>query len=250
MINVTKGFMNREDLRKAIRQARLYVLLTQEFCKRPLLEVARLVIAGGADALQLREKGLQTPGNGMSAIRLRRSRFAHPFGEPEEGLLQLALELRKITRESNTLFIVNDSPHIALEVQADGLHLGQEDVPIKEARRLLGRDRLIGVSVHSIDQARKAQEEGADYLGVGPVFPTQTKALAGAVGLELLRQVSQEIQIPYFAIGGINNTNLEQVLSTGTRRVAICSAIIAQEDILASTQSFTKRLCQPKAYSK
>src|SRR3990167_8805030 len=164
--------MSDKDLRKAIKEARLYVLLTINLCKLSVLDTARLAICGGADVLQLRGKDV-----------------------PEKELRRLALELRALTKELGAIFIINDRPDITIEAQADGLHIGQEDMPIEEARRLVGNDKLIGISAHSIQQARQAQANGADYLGIGPIFPTNTKARVNPVGAQLIQQVVKEI--PY-----------------------------------------------------
>lgn len=211
--------MSGKRLRKAIREARLYVLLTSNLCKHSALDTARLTIHGGAEVLQLRGKDM-----------------------PEKELLRLARELRGLTRELGTLFIINDRPDIAVEVQADGLHIGQEDIPIEEARRLVGNDRLIGLSAHSIQEARRAQAHGADYLGIGPIFTTDTKAQADPVGTKLIEETVKEIDIPFFAIGGIDTRNIRQVLDAGATRVAVCSAIVSQEDVLAATRSFSHEL--------
>lgn len=211
--------MDVKNLRKAIKEARLYVLLTTNLCKRSVLDTARLAVYGGAEVLQLRGRHV-----------------------PEKELLKLALELRALTRELNTVFIINDRPDITIEVRADGLHIGQGDMPIGEARRLVGGDRLIGLSAHSLQEARQAQADGADYLGIGPVFPTSTKVQANPVGTRLIGQVVNEISIPFFAIGGINTNNIRQVLDAGAVRVAICSAIISQEDVLSAARGFCREL--------
>ncbi len=209
----------RRDLRKVIKEARLYVLLTTNLCKHPVIDTARLAISGGAEVLQLRGRDV-----------------------PEKELRWLAMELRELTKELGTVFIINDSPGIAKEVQADGLHIGQEDIPIEEARRLVGDDRLIGFSAHSLQGARHAQALGADYLGVGPIFRTDTKAQADPVGTQLIGLIVREIDIPFFAIGGINTDNIREVLDAGAKRVAVCSAIVSQEDVLAATRCFSDEL--------
>ncbi len=199
-------------MRRAIKEARLYVLLTTNLCKHSVLETARLAIYGGAEVLQLRGRDI-----------------------PEKELLKLARELRGLTKEFHALFIVNDRADITIEVQADGLHIGQEDMPIEEARSIVGDDRLIGLSAHTLQEALRAQEQGADYLGIGPVFSTDTKRQAKPVGTQLIEEVAGEIKIPFFAIGGINIQNIRQVLEAGATRVAVCSAIISQEDVLPAT---------------
>jgi len=211
--------MSDKDLRKAIKEARLYVLLTINLCKLSVLDTARLAICGGADVLQLRGKDV-----------------------PEKELRRLALELRALTKELGAIFIINDRPDITIEAQADGLHIGQEDMPIEEARRLVGNDKLIGISAHSIQQARQAQANGADYLGIGPIFPTNTKARVNPVGAQLIQQVVKEITIPFFAVGGIDTYNVRQVLAAGATRIAVCSAIVSQEDVLDAARGLCREL--------
>lgn len=211
--------MSDKDLRKAIKEARLYVLLTTNLCKLSVPDTARLAVRGGADVLQLRGRDV-----------------------PEEELRRLALKLRALTKELGAILIINDRPDIAIEAKADGLHLGQEDMPIEEARRLVGNDKLIGISAHSIQQARQAQADGADYLGIGPIFPTDTKARVNPVGIQLIQQIVKEITIPFFAIGGINAYNVRQVLGAGATRIAVCSAIVSQEDVLAAAKDLRREL--------
>ena len=201
-----------------LKQARLYVILTSHLCKRPILETARLALEGGADMLQLREKDML-----------------------DADFLRLALELRELTARMGRLFIVNDHPHIALESGADGVHLGQGDMPIGEARKLLGKDFIIGLSTHSLEQAELAYKQGADYIGIGPIFPTQTKPKERPIGTEILRHV-RDLPIPCFAIGGITLTNLSEVTGAGVGRVAVCSAVISQDDALNATRLLSQAL--------
>ncbi|MFN3467718.1 MAG: thiamine phosphate synthase, partial [Candidatus Brocadiales bacterium] len=184
-----------------LKRARLYVILTSHLCKKSILETARLALEGGADILQLREKDMS-----------------------DGDFLRLALRLKELTAKMGRLFIVNDSPHIALDSGADGVHLGQEDMSIGEARKLLGKDFIIGLSAHSLEQARQAHQEGADYLGIGPIFSTQTKPEGHPIGTEILHGV-RDLSIPCFAIGGITLTNLGEIIGAGVGRVAVCSAI-------------------------
>jgi thiamine-phosphate pyrophosphorylase len=123
------------------------------------------------------------------------------------------------------LFILNDRPDIARLAEADGIHIGQDDLPVKEARRILGPDGLIGVSTHNLGQVRQAILDGASYIGVGPVFPSGTKEFEDLAGLELVRQVAGETTLPVFVIGGINPQNIGQALAAGARRVAVSQAI-------------------------
>ncbi|HHT9121969.1 MAG TPA: thiamine phosphate synthase [Candidatus Wunengus sp. YC63] len=197
----------------------MYVIISSGLAKKPVLETLQEVIQGGADAVQLREKTMSD-------------------GE----FLALAKEFRRITSQSKILFIVNDRAEIAKKVDADGLHIGQSDLTIHCARKIIGYDRILGVSTHTIVQARKAQLEGADYISVGPLFPTITKDYEPPVGLDYLKEVKREITIPFVAIGAINHENLNEILLAGGLRVAICSAIICSNDILQTTRSFKAQI--------
>ena len=193
--------------------ARIYVLLDG---RRSLADFSQRVtdlIRGGADVIQLRDKDLA-----------------------DRELLERARHLRTLTRESQTLFIVNDRPDVALLARADGVHLGQDELPVRDTRTLLGHAALIGVSTHTIAQAREAVLAGADYLGCGPVFPSATKSFDRYAGLEFLQQVHQEIRLPAFAIGGIDGQNIQRVLSAGFSRVALCHSVTNAEEPVAFLQ--------------
>jgi len=137
-----------------------------------------------------------------------------------------ALNLRSLTRDYNAVFIVNDHTDIALAADADGVHLGQDDLPAQKAREILGKDRLIGISTHTIEQAVHAEASGADYIGFGPIFHTETKDAGSPKGITLLHQLRSRIHIPIVAIGGINLDNVQSVLAAGIDAVAVASAIL------------------------
>ena len=196
-----------DHARERLASARLYVLVTEELCRAPLLATVAEAIAGGAQIIQLREK-------------------KRADGE----LLKLAREVRRLTREGGALFIVNDRPDIARLAEADGVHLGQDDMPLREARRIVGADALIGISTHNLEQVRRAVLEGAGYIGIGPTFPSRTKTFAEFPGLEFVRQAAVETSLPAFALGGINLDNLPQLLSMGCQRVAVSHALCAADD--------------------
>lgn len=177
------------------------------------------VIDAGVGMIQLREKGLAD------------AQWA------ERARLRVRL-LRQLTQDSPLVIILNDRPDIAAAVDADGVHLGQEDMSVPDARAILGPRKLIGVSTHNIQQARAAVLEGANYLGAGPTFPSSTKSFDTFPGLAYLRQVAAEISLPMFAIGGIGADNLSEVLETGIRHVAVSSAVVAA----ANPGSVVKRL--------
>ena len=137
-----------------------------------------------------------------------------------------AIRLRKITKDYNAMFIVNDYTDIAYSVNADGVHLGQNDLPLKEARRIIGKKKIIGISTHDLEQAIEAERDGADYIGFGPVFQTMTKDAGEPKGIDMLREVKAKVKIPVVAIGGINLENIMSVLNTRIDAVAVASAIL------------------------
>ncbi|WP_314003679.1 thiamine phosphate synthase [uncultured Paenibacillus sp.] len=186
---------------------------------RSMIEVMEAALAGGADILQLRDK-TAAPGE----------------------LLEKARALRELTRRYGVPFIVNDHLDIAIASDADGVHLGQEDMPIAEARRRLGPDRIIGISTHAVGQAREAELAGADYIGVGPVFPTGTKPGRQAVTTSYVRQVAAEIRIPWVAIGGITPDNAEEVLAAGATRLCAVSAIVGSPDPAGVCRTFKAKI--------
>lgn len=180
------------------------------------IEIAKRVLAGGAQIIQLRGTGLSS-----------------------RELLEQAREIRELTKAAGAIFIVNDRADIALLSGADGVHLGQDDLPIAEARKILGRGKMIGISTHNIEQAVKAEQEGADYIGFGPVFDTKTKADAEeAKGLQALREIKQRVSIPVIAIGGINLENMGEVIDAGSDGAAVISAIIKAENMEDATRRF------------
>ena len=219
--------MNYQQVTRATKQkfsnnfstVRLYVIISSNLSRKPALETLEDVIQGGADAVQLREKTMS-----------------------DSEFLVMAKEFKRITAQSRTLFIVNDRAEIAKKVDADGLHIGQSDISIHTARSIIGYEKILGVSTHNITQARSAQQEGAGYISVGPLFYTATKDYEPAVSLDYLKQVKSEITIPFVAIGGINLENLNKVLNAGGRRIAICSAIICSAKIIETTQYFKTKL--------
>ncbi len=189
------------------REVRLYVLVTSKMCRGCVRDTVRHAIAGGADAIQLREKVVN-----------------------DAAFLAMAAELRELTDETGKLLIINDRPDIAAIVGADGVHLGQGDLPIAEVRRLLRPGAIIGRSTHTLSQAKAAANEGADYIAIGPIFDTTTKNAGPAVGLDLLREVHQAVDVPVVPIGGINSRNVDQLIEAGATRVAVASAVIGAEN--------------------
>jgi len=169
--------------------------------------------------------------------------------EPSEVKLlpEEATKIKEVCKENNTLFLINDRVDVALAVDADGVHLGKEDMPYNTARRLLGKQRIIGLTVHNLEEAIEAENIGADYIGVSPIFETKTKPDAGKPsGLQLLIDLKENIKIPYVAIGGINEYNIKNVLDTGTRAVAIISAIITKNNVEEECKKFRKLILETR----
>jgi thiamine-phosphate pyrophosphorylase len=201
------AIIGRERGRERLQEARLYVILSGSDCAGPLETTIAGAVAGGATIFQLREKGLS-----------------------DRELLARARDVRRWTRSAGVLFIVNDRPDIARLADADGVHLGQDDLSITDARGIAGPDLMVGISTHTIEQVRSAVRAGADYLGVGPVFPSRTKAFDRFPGLDFVRAAASETSIPLFALGGITPENVSQVVVAGARRIAVASAVAGAAD--------------------
>jgi thiamine-phosphate pyrophosphorylase len=177
-------------------------------------EIAQRAIAGGADVIQLRDKT-------CSSL----------------ALLRAAREIRTITRQSGTLFIINDRLDVAIACGADGVHLGQDDMPVSTARQLAPPGFIIGVSVGTVGEAVQAGREGADYLALSPTFSTASKDDAGpGYGLDRLREIRRVVSIPVIAIGGINRQNAGDVIAAGADGIAVISAVVASPDITAAAR--------------
>ena len=201
---------------------RLYVVLDRATLRgRDPVEVASAAIRGGADALQWRDK----------------------TGSARE-MLETAARILPRARAAGIPLILNDRADLARAIGADGVHLGQEDLPLAAARELLGPGRLIGVSTHSREQAEAAQADGADYIGFGPIFPTPTKPDYGSVGLASLQEVSRTIRAPMVCIGGIDRTTIGQVMDAGGRCVAVVRAVCAADDPESATRELKTALTQ------
>ena len=150
-------------------------------------------------------------------------------------IYETALRLAQVIRASGALFILNDHADIAAAVGADGVHLGQEDLPLAAARSMLGPEALIGISTHSLEQARAAQTAGADYIGFGPIYPTRTKDAGVVQGLTTLSSVAAAVSIPVIAIGGITRDSIGDIMRTGAGGAAVIGAICAEKDIPGAT---------------
>ena len=184
---------------------KLYVITDSRFIDE--VKGAKLALEGGATTIQLRMKNAST-----------------------RRMIDVGIKIKKLTEEYNALFIVNDRVDVALATKADGVHLGQEDMPVDLAREIVG-DMLIGVSASNLTEAIEAEKAGADYIGAGSVFPTSTKEDAKFLGIDALRRVVEEVNIPVVAIGGINFENIKLVLEAKVNGVAVISAIMGAEDI-------------------
>jgi thiamine-phosphate pyrophosphorylase len=193
--------------RQTLAEARLYVLLTGAQCAASLDWTIAEAAAGGACIVQLREKKLS-----------------------DRELYERARQMRRWTQRAGVLFIVNDRPDIARLVEADGVHLGQDDLPVREARRILGPDALIGVSTHTLEQVRQAILDGASYLGIGPIFPSETKDFTDLAGPEFVRQAMTETTLPAFVLGGVNLDTIGAAVAAGARRVAVSAAVARADD--------------------
>jgi thiamine-phosphate pyrophosphorylase len=198
----------------------LYVILDRGTAgDRNLAPLLEAVLEGGCRVVQLREKTM-------------------PLGD----LYPVARALRKRCREAGCLFIVNDRVDLALAVEADGVHVGQDDLPAREARRLLSPGMILGVSTHDENQARLARDDGADYVAVGSMFPTGSKAGFRLVGPDLVRRVRPEIRVPLVAIGGVTTDNVAEVIRAGADAVAVISAVCAAPDPAAAARAFLEAI--------
>jgi thiamine-phosphate pyrophosphorylase len=207
------------DARERLANARLYVLLSGRQCEAALDWTIRECAAGGASIVQLREKHLT-----------------------DRELLERARDVRRWTRAAGVLFIVNDRPDIARLAEADGVHVGQDELTVRDARRIVGPDALIGVSTHNVEQLRQAILDGASYVGVGPTFPSATKDFAALAGLEFVRQAAAETSLPAFVIGGVTPENVSEAVAAGARRVAVGAAICAADDPCAVAMKLLRQL--------
>jgi thiamine-phosphate pyrophosphorylase len=190
---------------------KIYILLTEALCRRDWHETAEAALEGGARAIQLREKQL-----------------------PDVELRRRARRLRELCERWGALLIINDRPDIALAVSAHGVHLGQDDLPVTEARRILGDEYIIGVSTHTFEQAQAAIADLPDYVAVGPMFPSRTKAQDHIAGPKTLVAVRRLTSLPLVAIGGITAENAAEC--TPADALAVCRTVIAADDVASATR--------------
>lgn len=196
----------------SLSQARLYGILDLGYLQPDRIEsMANAMLAGGIDVIQLRAKGR----------------------EPDD-IAALASRVLPLCRAAGVPFIINDHPEVAAQVDADGVHIGQDDQAVAKVRALLGPDRIVGLSSHNLTQAQAAAREPVDYIGFGPLFATPTKPDYCPIGLSDVEAVHQRVSLPIFCIGGIKLANLPQVIAAGARRVVIVSGILQAADVAAS----------------
>ncbi|WP_413380192.1 thiamine phosphate synthase [Alkalihalobacillus sp. 1P02AB] len=204
-----------------MKDFRLYAITGEEFhTGRDLIEVMEEAILGGVDIIQLRDKE-----------------------SSRKVVFEKAKKLRELTKKHNVTFIVNDYIDIALAVDADGVHIGQDDMPLADVRKLVGPDKMIGVSTHAVEEAKEAEAGGADYIGVGPIFPTNSKKdVVDPVTTAYIQEVKEVVEIPFVAIGGIKLHNVGQVIEAGATRICMISEIVGAEDVKGTAEKFIKIL--------
>jgi thiamine-phosphate pyrophosphorylase len=203
----------------AFEMADLYVVITQAFCAgRSGLAVLDQVLAAGVGIVQLREKDLA-----------------------DRRLYELAMAFRRRTEAEGALLIIDDRLDIALAAGADGVHLGQEDLPVAAARRI-APELIIGASSHSLEEALAAQEAGAGYVNIGPIFPTASKPAASPLGPEAIAHIAPRLRIPWSAMGGIHQGNIAQVLARGARHPAVISAVTAAAEVGAAARALREAI--------
>ena len=198
--------------REVFDNFKLYAVTDIQTPDLAILDKINAAYEGGADIVQLRSKMLQ-----------------------DEELRPLGQEIRKIANKHQKLYFVNDSLDLALATQADGLHIGQDDISVPEVRKH-SKNILLGKSTHSFEQASRATQEDVDYIGVGPIYSTPTKPGTQSVGLNLIKQVADRLQTPFVCIGGIHHNNVKEVLRAGATRIAVVRAIFAAENVYESTR--------------
>ncbi|MCL6517064.1 thiamine phosphate synthase [Alicyclobacillus sp.] len=210
------GWRDPARLREALR---VYVVTDERPDGAALVPIVERAIAGGATAVQLRRKQ-----------------------ELGRRFVELGRALRDLTRRAGVLFFINDRVDVAAIVDADGVHVGQDDISCRDARRILGEDRVIGVSAETVEEAVAAERDGADYIGVGAVYPTRSKPDAGFTGLDGLSTIVSRVRIPVVAIGGIDLENAAEPMRAGASGIAVVSAVMSATDPEAATRALAARV--------
>ena len=201
------------------KMAGLYLILDQQYTKRNIVSIAIEAAEAGVDVIQYRDKILS-----------------------KKEAITVAQRLRGLTERTGVIFIVNDDPALALAVDADGVHLGQEDIPVAIARRILGKDKLIGLSTHSVEEATAANNLDVDYIGFGPIFHSKTKTVTSPHGIEGIRRIREFVSLPIIAIGGIDQGNASGVIKAGANGVAVISAVLSAPHIAKAVLELKKEI--------
>jgi thiamine-phosphate pyrophosphorylase len=203
-------------MKEILNDIDLYFITDSRLTGRTVLEDVGSAIRAGVKIIQYREKDLTT-----------------------REMIDEAGKIGRLCRENDVLFIINDRVDIALAVDTDGVHLGNEDMPYEAARRILGNMKIIGLTVHDVGEAIEAERIGADYIGISPIFETTTKPDAGTpAGIDLIKYIKKTVKIPFVAIGGINQDNIKSVLEAGARSIAVISAIVTKDDVEKECKKF------------
>jgi len=198
----------------------LYFLTDRGLSKQGIVEDVKQVLEAGCRIVQYREKEKST-----------------------REMVQEAGEIAGLCKGTGGLFLVNDRIDVAMAVDADGVHLGQDDMPLEVARKILGSEKVIGITAHNLEEALQAEQNGADYVCVSPIFHTDTKKDAGEpAGIDLVRKVKQKVKVPVAAIGGINKENVKQVVDAGADSVAVISAIVCSENVEAAAKAIIEEI--------
>lgn len=198
-----------------LKEIDFYLVTDSGLSKKGTLSDVKKAVEAGCKIIQYREKNKST-----------------------KGMIDEASEIRRICSD-RAIFLVNDRVDVALAVDADGVHIGQDDMPIETARKLLGPDKIIGLTVHNVDEAVEAEKNGADYVGLGSIFDTSTKKDAGkGIGPARIREVKNAIKVPVVAIGGINKENCRNVVENGADSLVAISAVICSDDVKKETREF------------
>ena len=203
-------------MKEKLNDIDLYFITDSRLTRRTVLEDVKSAISAGVKIIQYREKDLGT-----------------------REMINEAETICKLCKRNDVLFIVNDRVDIALAADADGVHLGNEDMHYGTARKILGNSKIIGLTVHDISEAIEAERIGADYIGISPIFETKTKPDAGTpAGITLIKHIKKTVKIPFVAIGGINHDNIKSVIEAGTRSAAVISAILTKDDVEKECKKF------------
>jgi len=206
--------------KQRLSKVNLYVIADKKICGDRFIEdVVIQAIEGGAQMIQYRDKE-----------------------SSDREFLEVALVLQNICENRKIPFIINDRVDIAAYLKPDGVHLGQDDLAPRIARKILGQSKIIGISAENIEQAKEAEKHGADYVGIGPIFDTLTKKIEKPVGLEIIKQAKKYLKTPFFPIGGINLENIDQIFHAGSKRAAVGSAVICANDVKTATRNLLEKI--------